>query len=162
MLQSLLCEGDCLRELLPLSATPGQVLCVLFQLANLVSGQNRSYLVRTDSRCLAIVASDFLPHDDVLLRFKELCLRLVKLLIGCCPYTLKLLLPLGSVGKMSYHHFNCGLWFYLSEAPGMIHPLGISDRSMAGGLILVSCLQSVVCLQHFQLRHNGSPHHQPS
>src|SRR5262249_39015234 len=115
-----------------------------------------------DSRCLAIVASDFLPHDDVLLRFKELCLRLVKLLIGCCPYTLKLLLPLGSVGKMSYHHFNCGLWFYLSEAPGMIHPLGISDRSMAGGLILVSCLQSVVCLQHFQLRHNGSPHHQPS
>src|SRR5262245_40679667 len=114
MLQSLLGERDCMRELPLLSATAGQVLCVLFQVPNLVSGQNWGYLVRTDSRCLAIVASDVLPHDGVLLRSKELCLRLVKLLIGCRPYALKFLFLLGTVGKMSYHHFNCRLWFYLT------------------------------------------------
>jgi len=55
---------------------------------------------------------------------------------------------------MSYHHFNSGLWFYLSEAPGMVHPLSIAERSMAGGLIFVSRLQPVVCLQHFELGHH--------
>src|SRR5262249_56997342 len=75
---------------------------------------------------------------------------------------LSLLLPLRSLGKMSYYHFNCGLWFNLTEAPGVVHPLGISDRSMAGGLIFVSRLRPVTCLQHLELGHYRSSDHQSS